>query len=70
MDITRRLHIAENVILQVADGLQRIRHILVLLDIPNDFGRFGTLGKVDQIRFLDDRRNAVLDECQVSKVDA
>lgn len=67
MHIACCLHVAEYIILQIGNGPQWIRHLLVLLDFPNHFGRFGPLGKVDAIdRLLDDGRNAVFDERQVS----
>lgn len=70
MHIARCLHIAENVILQVSNRLQGIRHLLVLLDLSNDFSGFGSLGEVDQVGLLDDRRNSVLDERQIREIDA
>ena len=46
--IASTLEVTENVILEFADGLQKIRHILVLLDIPNDFCSLSPLIEVDQ----------------------
>lgn len=54
MHVARGLHVAENVVLQVSDRFERIRHVLVLLDVPNDLCCFGTLGKIDLIVLLDD----------------
>ncbi len=62
MHISCRLHIGQNVILQVADGLERIRDVLVLLDVTYDICRFGAFGEVDEICFLDYGRYAVFDE--------
>ena len=60
--IARSLHIAQNVILQVADGLQGVGHVLVLLDVTDDFGGFGALGEVDEVGAPDDGGDAVFDE--------
>lgn len=54
MHIPGCLHVAEDVILQVAYWLQRIRNILVLLNTPDHFGRLGPLGEVDEVGLLDD----------------
>ena len=63
MHVSCRLHICQDVILQVADGLQRIRDVLVLLNITYDIRGFGAFGEVDEIRLLDNGRYAVFDEC-------
>lgn len=70
MYIARRLHVAEDVILQVRHRLQRIRHVLVLLNPPDHFGRLGTLGEVDEVGLLDHGRYAIFNEGQVGKIDA
>ncbi len=70
MHIPRCLHIVEDVILQVAHRLQRVWHLLVLLNLPNHFRRFRPLGEIDEVGLLDDRRDPVFNEGQVGKVDA
>ena len=67
--VARRLHVREDVILQLRYRLQRIRHILVLLDVAYDFGCLRALGEVDEVCLFDERGNAVLDEGQISEVD-
>lgn len=69
MDVASGLHVTQNVILQLVYALQTIRHVLVLLDVANDFGGLGALRKVDELRLLDDGRNTVLDERQIGEVD-
>jgi hypothetical protein len=68
--IARRLHIRQDVVLQLGDGLQRVRHVLVLLDVADDFGSLGALGEVYEVRLLDERGDAVFNECEVREVDA
>jgi hypothetical protein len=70
MDITSLSHIAENVLLEIRDRVERVRHILVLLYISDDFGGFGPLGEVDEIGVLNDRCNAVFDEGEIGKIHA
>lgn len=48
MYIASTLEVTEDVILKFADGLQKVRHVLVLLDIPDDFCGLGPLIEVDQ----------------------
>ena len=67
--ITCRLHVAQNVILEVADGFERVRDDLVLLDITDDLGCFGPLGKVNVVGLLDNRWDTILDEGQVGEID-
>jgi hypothetical protein len=49
MHIARTLHVREDVVLQLRDWLQGVRHVLVLLDVTNDFGSFCALGEVDKV---------------------
>ena len=65
MHVSCRLHIGQDVILQVADGLQRVRDVLVLLNVTYDICGFGAFGEVDEIRLLDNGRYAVFDEGKV-----
>ena len=62
------LHVRQNVVLQIGHRLQWVRHVLILLNVANHLGRLCALGKVDQIRLLDQGRDTVLDECKISKV--
>lgn len=67
--IPRRRHIVQNVILQIDDGFQIVRHLLVLLDVANHFRRFGPFGEIDESGALDDRGYAVLDESEIGEID-
>jgi len=68
VNIPRGLHVAQNVILQLRDRLQGIPHVLVLLDVPDDFRSLCPLGKVNQVSLLDDRGYAVLDEREIRQI--
>ena len=68
MDIAGALHVLEDVILQFIHRRKRERDVLILLDIADDFCRLCPLGKVDQIRLLDDSGNTILDEGQVGQI--
>lgn len=68
--VARLLHVAQDVLLQLRHRLKRVRHVLVLLNVTDHFGRFGALGEVDEVRLLDDGRDAIFDESQVGQVDA
>lgn len=68
VDIASALHVLENIILKFIHGSKREWHILVLLDIANDFGRLCPLGEIDQIRLLDDGWYTVLDEGQIGQI--
>ena len=67
--VAGRLHVAEDVVLDLGNGDVLIWRVLVLLDVADDFGRLGPLAEVDQVR-LRQGGNAVLDESQVGQVDA
>ena len=69
MNVSCRLHVCQNVILKVLDGLVWIRNVLILLNITNYIGGLGSLGEVDQVGTLDHRRDPILDERQISQVD-
>ena len=69
VNVASRLHVGQNVVLELWDRLQWVRNILVLLYIPDDFCGLCTLSKVDKVCFLDDRWYAVLDKGQICKVD-
>ena len=45
--VARRLHVAEDVVLEVDDRFEGVGHVLVLLDVADDFGGFGAFGEVD-----------------------
>lgn len=68
MHIACRLHVAKDIFLQLGHWLQWIGHVLVLLDIANDFGCLRALGKVDKVRAFDQRGNTIFDECQVGEI--
>lgn len=69
MHIARRLHVGEDIVLQLGNRLQRVGYVLILLDIANDFGRLRALGKVDEIGAFDQRWNTVFDKGQVREID-
>lgn len=62
MHITRGLHITQNILLQLRHRLERVGHVLVLLDVSDHLGGFRALGEVDERGFLDDGGDAVFDE--------
>lgn len=70
MHIASRLHIAQYIILQVGHGFENVGYVLILLDISNDVGGFGSFGKVDEVRTFNYRGYAVFDECQIGEIDA
>jgi hypothetical protein len=70
MHITGLSHIAEDIFLQIGDRVERVGHVLILLDVADDFGRLGALGKVDEVGVLDNRRDSVFDEGEVGEIDA
>ena len=67
--ITCRLHVAQDIVLELRDRLQRVTDVLVLLDVANHLGRLGPLGEVDEIGLLDDGGDTVLDEGEIGQVD-
>ena len=62
MYISRSLHVLQDIILQVTHGSQRVRDVLVLLNIANDLGGFGAFGKIDETCAFDDTGDAVFNE--------
>lgn len=70
MYIPCRLHVTQDVILQIADWLEWVGHVLVLLDVTNDFGGFGALGEIDELCAFYDGGYAVFDEGQVCEINA
>ena len=47
--VAGRLHVAEDVVLDLRHGHVLVRRVLVLLDVADDFGRLGALAEVDQV---------------------
>ena len=70
MHVTRGLHVAQDIFLKLGHGREWVGHVLVLLDVADDFGRFGTLGEVDECGFLDDGGDSIFDEGEICEVDA
>ena len=70
MHITSCLHVAQYVILQIRHGFENIGYVLILLNISNHVGRFGSFGKIDEVGTFDYGGYAVFDKCQVGEVDA
>ena len=62
MHVSRRLHICNDVVLQFWERRQLIWHILILLNVANHFSRLRAFGEIDEIGFLDDGWDTVLDE--------
>ena len=62
MDVARRLHVTEDVVLQVAYRFEGVRNVLVLLNVADDVGCFGAFGEVDEVGALDNGGDAVFDE--------
>jgi hypothetical protein len=69
MHIPSSPHITQNILLQLRHGLQRVRHILVLLDVADDFGGLCAFGKIDQVGLFDDIWDAFFDEGEIREVD-
>lgn len=70
LDVATVSHMIGNPLLKLRDRVQTVRYILVLLDIADHFGRLSPFGEVDELGILDQRRNAILNEGQVSQVGA
>jgi hypothetical protein len=68
MNVASTRHISQDIVLEFGNWLQSIWYILVLLDVPDDLGGLRSLRKVDELRFLDDGRDTVLNERQVREV--
>lgn len=68
MHVSRSLHVSEDVILKLRNGLERVRHVLVLLNITDYFCGFGAFGEVDEIRLFDNRGDSVFNEGEVGEV--
>lgn len=68
MHVTGGLHVLQNVILKLRNRLQGVRHVLVLLDVPDNFRCLGPLRKIDEVGLLDDRRDTIFDERQIGQV--
>lgn len=69
MYVSGGLHVAQYVILQIPNGLQRVRHVLVLLDFSDNIRSLCSFGKVDEVGTFDDRGYTIFDEGQVRQVD-
>lgn len=62
MHIPRRLHITQDILLQLRHRLERVGHVLVLLDVADYLCRLGALGEVDKGGLLDDGGDTIFDE--------
>jgi hypothetical protein len=58
----------QNPLLEILNGLERIRYVLILLYVANDFGCLGSFRKIDQLRVLDDRCDAIFNEGKICQV--
>ena len=68
MYITGCLHIVEDIVLKLWNRLERVRNILILLDVAYHLGGLSTLSEIDQVSTLDDGRNSVFDKGQVREI--
>ena len=68
MHVSSSLHVTQDVVLEFWHKLERIRHVLVLLNITNHLGGLRPLCEVDQISLLDDGRNTILNEGKISQI--
>lgn len=68
MHVAGRLHVCDDVLLQFWERCQLIWYVLILLNITNDLSRLRPFGKIDEIRFLDNGWNAVLNESQIRQI--
>lgn len=62
MYVSGGLHVAQYVILQIPDGLQRVGHVLVLLNFSDDICSLCSFGKIDQVGTFDDRGYTIFNE--------
>ena len=69
MDVASPLHHTQYVVLQLWHSLERIRDVLIRLNLANDLGGLCSLRKVDKIRLLDRRGYTIFDEGQIGQVD-
>lgn len=63
MHIASRLHIAQHVVLQVGHRFENVGYILILLNVSNDVGGFGSFSEIDEVCTLDYGGYAVFDKC-------
>jgi hypothetical protein len=68
VNIARSLEVAEDVILEFADGLEEIGYVLILLDIADNFGGLGSLVEVNQFGGSE-RGDTILNEGQIREID-
>jgi hypothetical protein len=67
--IPSRLHVAQDVVLQVADRFEGVGDVLILLNVSNDVRGFGAFGEVDEVSSFDDGGYAIFDESEISEID-
>jgi hypothetical protein len=63
------LHVAQYVVLQLGNRLQRVSHCLVLLNIADYLCRLCALGKVDEVGLLDNGGDTIFDKGEIRQVD-
>ena len=68
--VARRLHVGEDVFLQLGDRLQRVGDRLTLLDVADDVCGLGAFGEVDEIGGFDGAGDSIFDEGEIGEVDA
>ena len=69
MDTLCCLHLVEDPGLLLRYWVQGIGNVLILLNVPDDFGSHLPLHEVDQLRILDHRGYSILNEDQIRQVD-
>ena len=70
MHIIRSLHVAQDVVLEIADAFERVWDALILLDVANDFRSLGAFRKIDESGAFYNAGNTVFDEGQIGQIDA
>jgi hypothetical protein len=58
----------QNPLLEIRNRVERIRYVLILLYVANDFGCLGSFRKIDQLGVLDDRCDAIFNEGKICQV--
>jgi hypothetical protein len=58
----------QNPLLEIRNRVERIRYVLILLYVANDFGSLGSFREIDQFCVLDNRCNAIFDESEISQI--
>lgn len=68
VNIARGLEVTKDIVLEFADRLEEVGHVLILLDVADDFGSLGPLVEVNQLGGSEGG-NTILDEGQICEID-